>query len=170
MRIATLVLTTALAALAGCRSLPDPDEGATFVLVRHAEKATDDPKDPVLTPAGERRAKRLALSLDLEPVVAVYATPFRRTQATAAPVARDHGLQVVTYDAATPPADFARTLRERHTAGTVVVVGHSNTVPAIAQALCGCTIGPIAETEYGRRIRLRAHPDGRVMVDDRREP
>ena len=167
MRIALLLL---LSVLAGCRSLPDPADGATFVLVRHAEKAADDPKDPALTPAGTRRAEKLASALHLRPVVAVYATPFRRTQATAAPVARDHGLTVTTYDAATLPADLARTLRAHHAAGTVVVVGHSNTVPAIAQALCDCTIGAIAETEYGRRITLRVLPDGHVTVDDRHEP
>ena len=167
MRIVLLIL---LCLLAGCRSLPDPTEGTTFVLVRHAEKATDDPKDPSLTPAGMRRADRLASSLHRRALVAVYATPLRRAQATAAPVARDHGLEVTTYDAATPPAEFAQRLRGAHAAGTVLVVGHSNTVPAIAQALCGCTIGPIAETEYGRRITVRAHPDGRVTVDDRREP
>lgn len=167
MRIALLIL---LFVLTGCRSLPDAAEGVTFVLVRHAEKAIDDPKDPSLTPAGERRAERLAFALHRRPVVAVYATPFRRTQATAARVAQDHGLAVTPYDPATPPADFASSLRATHAAGTVLVVGHSNTVPAIAQALCGCTIGPIAETEYGRRITLRAHPDGRTTVDDRREP
>lgn len=167
MRFALLLL---LSVLAGCRSLPDPAEGATFVLVRHAEKAADDPADPGLMPEGQRRADRLAFALDLEPVVAVYATRYRRTQATAAPVARGHGLAVTTYDASEPPADFARRLRASHAAGTVLVVGHSNTVPAIAQALCGCAIDPMAESEYGRRITLRVQPDGRVTVDDRREP
>lgn len=167
MRFALLLL---LSVLAGCRSLPDPAEGATFVLVRHAEKAADDPADPGLTPEGQRRADRLAFALDLEPVVAVYATRYRRTQATAAPVARGHDLAITTYDASEPPADFARRLRASHAAGTVLVVGHSNTVPAIAQALCGCAIDPMAETEYGRRITLRVQPDGRVTVDDRREP
>lgn len=167
MRILPILL---LVLLAGCRSLPDPDEGATFVLVRHAEKAADDPRDPTLTPAGERRAERVAFALRWRPVVAVYATPLRRAQATAAPVARVHGVPVTAYDAATPPADLARRLRASHAAGTVVVVGHSNTVPAIAQALCDCRIGPMAETEYGRRITLQVRPDGRVTVDDRREP
>lgn len=165
-----IVLILLLALLAGCRSVPDPADGATFVLVRHAEKAADDPRDPMLTPAGERRAERLAFAMRWRPVVAVYATPLRRAQATAAPVARSHGLAVTAYDAGTPPADLARQLRAAHPAGTVVVVGHSNTVPAIAQALCECRIGPMAETEYGRRITLRVHPDGRVTVDDRREP
>ncbi len=167
MRIVLLLL---LSMLAGCRSLPDPADGATFVLVRHAEKAADDPRDPSLTPEGERRAARLAFTLSEHPVVAAYATPFRRTQATVAPVARDHGLAVTTYAADMPPADFAAALRTAHRAGTVLVVGHSNTVPGIAQALCDCRIDPIAETEYGRRIAVRVAPDGRVTVDDRREP
>jgi broad specificity phosphatase PhoE len=169
MRIALLVLLS-LFALTGCRSLPDPSEGATFILVRHAEKAADDPRDPTLAPEGIRRAERLAWSLQRQPVVAVYATPFRRTQATAAPIARDHGIDVVTYDAAESAVDFAARLRRTHRAGTVVVVGHSNTIPALASVLCECTIGPIAESEYGRRITLRARPDFRVTVDDRREP
>lgn len=169
MRIALLVLLS-LFALAGCRSVPDPSEGTTFILVRHAEKATDDPRDPSLTPDGVRRAERLAWSLQRRPVVAVYATALRRTQDTAAPLAKDHGLAVATYDAAEPPAALAARLRAAHAAGTVVVVGHSNTIPSLASAFCGCTIGPIAESEYGRRITLRALPDGRVTVDDRREP
>ncbi|MFZ5655512.1 MAG: SixA phosphatase family protein [Pseudomonadota bacterium] len=168
MRIALLLLLLSTA-VTGCRSLPDPAEGTTFVLVRHAEKGADDPRDPGLAPAGQRRAQRLASALSWRPVVAVYATPLRRAQATALPIARAHGLAVTSYDTANP-ADFARHLRARHDAGTVVVVGHGNTVPAIAQALCDCAIGPIAETEYGRRITLHVRPDGRVTVDDRREP
>lgn len=167
MRIVLLVL---LSLLAACRAVPDPAEGPTFVLVRHAEKAKDDPRDPSLTPEGVHRAEKLAASLRLRPLVAVYATPLQRTRATAAPTARAHGLAVTSYDPATPPPEFARQLRQAHSAGTVLVVGHSNTVPALAQALCGCAIDPIAESEYGRRITVRALPSGRVTVDDRREP
>lgn len=167
MRILLLIL---LSVLAACRSTPDPADGATFVVVRHAEKLADDPKDPSLSPEGLRRATRLAFSLAQRPVVAVYATPFRRAQATAMPTAREHGLRVTTYDPATPPAEFARRLRTAHTAGTVLVVGHSNTAPAITQSLCGCAIDPMPETEYGRRTTVRVLPDGRVTVDDRREP
>lgn len=166
MRLAVLVL---LSTLAGCRALPDPADGTTFVLVRHAEKA-DAAVDPPLTPAGLQRARRLAASLDREAVVAVYATRTQRTQDTAAPTARAHALPVTAYDASRPPAEQAAALRRAHPAGTVLVVGHSNTVPALAQALCGCAIAPMADTEYGRRIRLHVRPDGRVTADDRQEP
>lgn len=167
MRSAILIL---LFALAGCATAPDPADGATFVLVRHAEKAPDGSADPPLTEAGGKRAERLAWSLQNRPLVAVYASPTRRAQATAAPAARAHALTVTSYDPAQPPAALARELRERHRAGTVLVVGHSNTIPGLAQAFCGCAIGPIADSEYGRRISLRVAPDGRVTVDDRREP
>ena len=128
--------------------------GATILIVRHAEKATDDARDPTLTAAGEQRAARLATLLAAEPVQAVYATAFRRTQATAAPTAHAKNLPVSTYDAAMPAADFARRLRETHARGTVLVVAHSNTAPAIASALCDCPVEPMPETEYGRYFRL----------------
>lgn len=170
MRKSAATLLCSLLLLAGCVTTPPGSDGATFVLVRHAEKAADDPRDPSLTPTGEARAQRLARSLKGEDVRAVYATPFLRSQSTAAPTARTHGLEVITYDAATPPSDFAARLRREHPTGTVLVVGHSNTIPSVAQALCNCTIGPTAENEYGRRIVVHARPDGRVTADDRREP
>jgi broad specificity phosphatase PhoE len=165
-----LVALTVLLALAGCATPRVDAAGVTYVLLRHAEKADDDPRDPSLSAAGLRRAARLAERLHFAPVVAVYATGFRRTQQTAAAIAQDHRLPVLTYDAAQPVASFVATLRAAHDRGTVVVVGHSNTVPAIARALCGCAIESTAESEFGRRISITVLPDGRATVDDRREP
>lgn len=145
------------ASLAACAGLPEPTPaGATFVLVRHAEKATDDPRDPSLTPAGLDRAERLARMLADAGLTAVYATAYRRTQSTAQPTASQHGLPVTTYDAAQPPAALAARLRADHRRGTVLVVGHSNTAPGLAAALCACEVEPLAESEYGRYYRLTA--------------
>lgn len=131
---------------------------ATFIVVRHAEKAMDDPIDPPLTPVGQARAGRLVTLLQDEPLTAVYATAFRRTQATAAPTAQAWGLEVATYDARQPAREFAAQLRRQHRHGTVLVVGHSNTIPAIASALCACAVDAMPETEYGRYFRLSAPP------------
>jgi phosphohistidine phosphatase SixA len=151
-----VVLVCALA-LAACVTAPDDaSTGATFVIVRHAEKATDDPRDPELAPAGEARAGRLARMLADAPLTAVYATAFRRTRLTAEPVARMHGLPVTPYDAKRPPADTAAELRARHPQGTVLVVAHSNTAPDLAAVLCGCEVEPLPESEYGRYYRLTA--------------
>lgn len=167
-RLVALSLIVLLAACASTRR--DEPTSTTFILVRHAEKGDDDARDPSLSPAGRTRVERLVKRLRDTPLVAVYASATRRAQQTAAPVAAGHQLQVTTYDASMPAAQFADMLRTTHRSGSVLVVGHSNTVPAIAQALCHCEIGPTAESEYGRRITVRVLADGRATVDDRREP
>lgn len=168
-RVRTLCAVVLAAGLAACASPPATHDaaapGTTFILVRHAEKAADDPRDPSLLPAGEQRARRLAELMRSEPLHAVYATPFRRTRATAAPSAQAHGLQVRTYDAAQPAAAFAAQLRREHREGSVLVVGHSNTVPALAAALCACPVEPMPDTEYGRRYRLTAQGDAPARLE-----
>ena len=128
---------------------------AVLHLVRHAEKAeTPGDKDPLLSAAGERRAQALVAWAEGRPIDAVYATHLRRTQATAAPLAaaRDLDLRVL------PAGDTARLLarlRSAHCGGQVLVVGHSNTVPELAQAF-GAAPFEIGEGEYGRVYTL--HP------------
>ncbi|HZX79349.1 MAG TPA: phosphoglycerate mutase family protein [Lysobacter sp.] len=170
MRRLLLAVMFVLAASAGCASRPVVEDGATYVVVRHAEKATDDPRDPSLSDDGRTRVERMVGRLHYEPLVAVYATGYRRSRQTAEPIARDHGLPLSSYDAAQPAGDFAASLRRQHPVGTVLVVAHSDTMAPIAQALCGCRIEATSDNEYGRRIAVTVLPDGRTTVDDRREP
>ena len=149
-----------LAACGPTRPIWPTSPTVEFVIVRHAEKASDDPRDPQLSAAGMARAQRLAASLATAPLAATYATAYRRTRQTAAPAAAAHGLTVSTYDAKSDAGEFAAVLRQRHARGTVLVVGHSNTVPAIAGALCGCVVAPIGDDEYDRRLRVRIDGDG----------
>lgn len=145
-----------------------PVVAATFVLIRHAEKAADDPKDPTLSAAGRARADGIRERLAGERVVAVYATGYRRTQLTAAPTATAHGLSTTTYDTGLPAPEFAARLRSAHTDGTVLVVGHSNKVAAIASALCGCEIAPLREDEFDRWTAVRIGEDGKASVEESR--
>lgn len=138
--------------------------GATFLVVRHAEKASDDPRDPALSAQGLQRARRLAERLAADPLVATYATAYRRTQQTVAPAAAAHGIDVTTYDAAQPAAEFADALKATHRTGTVLVAGHSNTVPAIVSALCGCEAAPMAEDEFDRISTVRVDADGKPRL------
>ncbi len=166
----------AFASIAGCATshVATSDAPAAsqatlaFVLVRHAEKATDDPKDPSLSDVGRARAERLSASFDAVPVTAVYATGYRRTQATAQPTADAHDLPVLAYDAGMPADAFAAKLLASHASGTVLVVGHSNTVPAIASTLCGCTVAPMREDEFDRRITIRIAADGTATLEETR--
>ncbi len=143
-------------------------DATVFVIVRHAEKASNDPKDPTLSETGHARAQRLTKRLAAQRMTAVYATGYRRTQQTAALIARAHGLEVQTYTAAIPAADFAAQLRSRHVSGSVLVVGHSNTVAAIASALCACAVAPLREDEYDRWITVSILQNGAVELEDAR--
>lgn len=162
-----LVVAFALSTF-GCTTMQSPRDH-TFVLVRHAEKATDNPRDPALSPLGAKRAQRLAAQLHRRHVVAVYATAYQRTQQTAAPTARDHRLPVQTYDAAMEPSKFSAQLRDAPP-GLVLVVGHSNTIPQLAAALCSCAVSPIADTQFGRRITIHVDARGAASLDDRFDP
>ncbi len=156
-------LALALSALTACVSTAPAREGATFVVVRHAEKA-DNSRDPALNEAGRARAQVLAARLVDAPLVAAYASEYRRTQQTAQPAADGHGLAIAGYGAAQPAQAFAAQLRASHRAGTVLVVGHSNTVPAIVAALCGCETAPMDDGEYDRLSEVRIDAGDRTRL------
>jgi broad specificity phosphatase PhoE len=157
--------------LAACASGPAREAASaplTFIVVRHAEKATDDPENPSLSAAGLARADALAQRLHDVPLVAVYATEFRRTRQTAHPAATAHGLPVEAYYARGPAGEVAAQWKQRHRAGTVLVVGHSNTVPDLVAALCGCAAAPMDETEYDRVSIVRVHADRPATLEVQR--
>lgn len=157
--------------LAACTTMPRaPATTTTFVVTRHAQKDDDGTRDPPLSSAGLAHAQSLAKQLADAPLVAVYATSFKRTQQAAQPSATEHGLDVITYDAATPAAQFAARLRASHSRGTVLVVGHSNTVPAIATALCDCAVAPLGEQDYGRIYTIRIGSDDRAALLETVQP
>lgn len=168
-----LTAFVATALLAACTTTPMDQTPATaveFVVVRHAEKAAGADPDPSLTAEGHARARALAHALADAPVVAVYSTAFARTRQTAMPTANAHGLPVTTYDAREPADALAIRLRAAHPAGTVLVVGHSNTVPAIAAALCGCDVAAMDETEYDRRLVVTVDADDKAKLSTDRLP
>ncbi len=121
----------------------------TVYLVRHAEKelSSDDPKDPPLTPCGEERAASLAVFLSEVRLDAVYSSDFLRTRNTAQPVAQDKELEVRIYDHK-KLEKFAEMLLER--GEDVLVVGHSNSTPALAGMLTGGELESMDERIYNR--------------------
>jgi phosphohistidine phosphatase SixA len=140
----------------------NPGEGLTTIyLVRHAERADDHPSDPTLTPAGSERARELARVLEDVPLDAIHSTDYRRTRLTAAPLAEEKGLEVELYDPSGPGMDeLGRTLRA--SGGYHLVVGHSNTTPALVDALGGASVSPVAEDEYDRLYVVVLGPEGTV--------
>lgn len=125
--------------------------------VRHAERAdggaaaapksmTGAPADPLLSAAGEQRAAKLATLLVDSRIKAIYATEFKRTQDTGKPLAAKLGLSVETVPASDTTALVAR-IKTDHPKDVVLVIGHSNTLPAAIKAFGGPDIA-IADEEY----------------------
>ncbi|WP_062356710.1 histidine phosphatase family protein [Pseudoxanthomonas mexicana] len=166
---AIVVLFASLAAACSTTAPRDADPAPlTFVVVRHAEKATDDPENPNLSATGRARAEALATRLRDVPLVAAYATEFRRTQQTAEPSAAAHRLPVEAYYTRGPASEVAAQWRQAHRRGTVLVVGHSNTVPDLVAALCRCATAPMDDTEYDRFSIVRIRADGSATLDVQR--
>jgi broad specificity phosphatase PhoE len=123
----------------------------TVVVVRHAEKALGTIDDPPLSPEGEQRSERLALMFGERAgaghLDAIYVTNTRRTQQSAAPLAARLHLVPVVLPAADISGTAAR-LRKEHRGGTVLYLGHSNTLPQLVRELSGKQIEPIRDDDY----------------------
>lgn len=129
----------------------------SVVLVRHAEKVTDDPKerDPELTPKGRERAARLGTMLGKANVSRLVATEYKRTQHTLVPLSERVGKPVEVRSAA-QTNDLVRELRDAPPGSATVVATHSNVLPRILEALGGGPLrnvgadGTLADDDYAR--------------------
>lgn len=149
-RIQVIVIYTAIAI--GLAWFFESQATTTIIFVRHAEKAAGPAEDPGLSSAGQRRVAELTRQLVDADVVAgidaIYATPFRRTQETAQPLADALDLPINTYDAA-DTEQVLETILQNHKGKIILVVGHSNTVPVlIANLGASKKVPPIHESEY----------------------
>jgi broad specificity phosphatase PhoE len=126
----------------------------TVIFVRHAETdaAMQAGGDPPLNAQGRMRAEALADFLQdvdvIRSVNAIYASDKRRTQETAAPLAKRIGLQVEIDD----PYQVERFIREvlrEHKGEIVLIVTHSDVIAPLIDELHGSKRLPkIAPDEY----------------------
>ncbi|WP_396200524.1 phosphoglycerate mutase family protein [Gemmatimonas sp.] len=131
-----------------------PAQPSLVVLVRHGEKATEGGSDPSLSEAGKARAQALADALAMTTPNAIIVSSLKRTAETAAVVFSKTGVvpTVIAIGGATHVADVAAAVRKA--TGVVLVVGHSNTVPAIVTALGGPTLPDICDARYATMFVL----------------
>ena len=123
---------------------------ATVFVVRHAERAdagTNPPPgaDPDLSAAGRTRAESLAAMLKDARIDRIFITEFKRTRQTAEPLAKLLGIEPTVI---TQKEGQALAERLKSAAGSVLVVGHSNTVPEVIKALGVAETVSVAETEF----------------------
>jgi broad specificity phosphatase PhoE len=137
----------------------------TVILARHAEKAAAPADDPPLTAEGEQRARDLWSAVKDAGVSAIITTNFARTRGTAAPTASALGITPDAMQARDPNhvAAVAAAIK-RHAGETVLVVGHSNTVPAIIGALGAKRPPDICDATYDDLFIVTIAQDGKARV------
>ncbi len=149
MRIKKAFLTTLLLTFAIILSAQNQ---TTFILVRHAEKAHDGTGDPPLNDDGKIRSAKLAELLGNQEITVLYSTPFKRTTATLQPIAERKNLEIINYDPYVEK-EWLTILIEKHAGGTIVISGHSNTIPALTNALLGTEVlSQFDESDYSNLI------------------
>lgn len=139
------------------------DNVTRIFLVRHAEKGYGS--DPTLTFKGVRRAQLLADIFRGLPLDAIYATRYKRTQETAQPVAREQGLSAEQYEP-DELTTFSIRLRRRHRGQSVLVVGHSDTTPELANRLVTSgVLQRIDERDYSNfyMVAINEHGEKEVL-------
>lgn len=149
------VLALILLAMLPISKLAIAHEGgkSTIILIRHAEKAKGS-DDPALSKDGEKRAGLLPVVFSEFKPNAFYTTDTRRTRQTLAPWAKAAGQEVQVYDAASQD-QLAKQLKAAQ-GQTIVVVGHSNTIPQLVNLLTGSTTyTDLPDDVYGRAYIVR---------------
>ncbi|MEM9820003.1 MAG: phosphoglycerate mutase family protein [Bacteroidota bacterium] len=108
----------------------------TYFLVRHSEKSGEAGPDPRLSEQGLARAKKLSEILEKVPMDKIYSSDYHRTRDTARPLADKQGMTTLLYDPREQLAHF-----DGYMSGdeglTMLVVGHSNTIPQLINILLG---------------------------------
>jgi broad specificity phosphatase PhoE len=122
----------------------------TAILIRHAD-VDPDGDDPDLNAAGQARAQELVHVLGDTGVVAILVTSLRRSRQTAAPLAAALGVDPAVTDQVD---DAVAAIRARQRGDTVLVVGHTNTVPEVIAGLGGSAGVTIAHDEFDRLFVL----------------
>lgn len=141
--------------ISGCKedkpidTVQDSGPLTTFYLIRHAEKDRTNPEDldPELNQEGLGRAMHWAEILNEVHLDAIYTTDFERTTMTAAPAAVKKDITVQYYD---PDVLDIAQFKAENLGKNVLVVGHSNSTPALVNKLIGQEkYGPMDDYDNG---------------------
>lgn len=133
----------------------------TYYVVRHAEKqqpsqgvVMNSPNDPPLSDAGAQRAERLKEILKHDKIRTVFSTNTTRTLTTAKPLADLEGITPVVYDLK-KDSGFIPMLKGLKK--NVLIVGHSNTVDDIVNALAGeqKVQGDLPDSAYSNLYKVK---------------
>ena len=146
----------------------------TVYLVRHAERADEPRQDPPLTERGTARAQELARILGNANIKAIFTSQFARTKLTAEPLAKQANVAVTSISLSVNPSN-PRQISEQSTAEvtkkilerageSVLVVGHSNSIPDVIKMLGGDITPTIDEKKFDDLFVVTVYAKGKAKV------
>jgi broad specificity phosphatase PhoE len=133
----------------------------TVILTRHAERGAG--QDPPLLDIGFKRAGSLAHAVSAAGVNAIFVSEFLRTRQTADSAAILLGITPETVPAAAVD-ELVNRIKSDHKGEVVLVVGHSDTVPAIIQGLGISSPPAIGGNEFDNLFIVHRHKYGSVKL------
>ena len=117
-----------------------------YYFIRHAEKA-DSSKNPDLSEKGLERALEWKALFSAIQFDAVYSTDFKRTLQTIHPIVVENDQLLKLYN---PQILDIETFKKETIGKTILIVGHSNTIPKMVnQLIKENKYGDIAENQFG---------------------
>ena len=145
----------------------------TVFLVRHAERAEEPRPDPPLTEQGVARSQALARVLSTAGIKAIFTSQFSRTKLTAEPLANKLGITPTALSLKISPTN-PRQIAEESTketvdkilaaGGSVLVVGHSNSIPDVIKMLGGDVAPAIDEKKFDDLFVVTVFSKGKAKV------
>ncbi|HRG22369.1 MAG TPA: histidine phosphatase family protein [Saprospiraceae bacterium] len=129
-----------------------------FYLIRHAEKDTQK-TDPILSEAGIKRAERLTEIMRQSWLDAVYTTLTSRTMLTVDSITQYKGLSNNIYTNDNMKETFTEVMNSP-SVNRILIVGHSNTIPPLANFLYG-------KTHFNKTIDDKTYDNFIIVVQQR---
>jgi len=136
----------------------------TYYLIRHAEKNRNDSsnKDPELNASGQKRAQLWRNYFKNIKLNAIYSTNYKRTLQTAAPTAEAKDLIIQNYD---PNELYSEAFQKSTRGQSILIVGHSNTTPAFANAVLGTSTYPDIEDHVNSNLYILTISEGKIFQE-----
>lgn len=146
----------------------------TVFLVRHAEKEDEPRQDPPLKKEGIARSQELAKLLGAAGIKTIITSQFARTKQTAEPLAAKLSLTPISISLRSNPNN-PRLIAEESTTEvvnkilersgeSVLLVGHSNSVPDVIKMLGGDTVPTIDERQFNNLFVVTVYAKGKAKV------
>ena len=176
MKTITLLILMVFATAMFCAPAVAQDEfkPISVFLIRHAEREQEPKQDPPLSKDGIARSQALARLLGSAGVKAILTSQYTRTKQTAEPLATKLGLTVTPFTlkispsnprqvAAESTAEVTNKILERG-GESVLVIGHSNSIPDVIKMLGGDVVPTIDEKKFDDLFIVTVYAKGKAKV------